>query len=93
MRWDDIMSKTFLEAIVNHKKEEVKLNRRRIPEAVLLKKVRENRSRRSLAGALGVPDKINIIAEIKRASPSKGVLNESLHATKIAQVYEQAGGV
>jgi indole-3-glycerol phosphate synthase len=91
MKWDDSMSKTFLKTIVNHKKQEVELNRRRIPEAALLKNVRENRPRRSLAGALLVPDKINVIAEIKRASPSKGILNEFLHAAEIAREYEQAG--
>ena len=85
------MSKTFLETIVNHKKQEVELNRRRVPEAVLIKNVRENRPKRSLAGALRDPDKINVIAEIKRASPSKGVLNKSLHAAEMAQEYEQAG--
>ena len=36
-------------------------------------------------------DRVNIIAEIKRASPSKGVLCENLDAAGTARVYEKAG--
>lgn len=85
------MSHTFLDAIVGQKKREVATARQKIPKAVLLKKVAGDRPKRSLVRMLSVPGRVNIIAEIKRASPSKGVLCESLHATEIAQVYEQAG--
>ena len=37
------------------------------------------------------PDKINIIAEIKRASPSKGIINDKIDVAQIAQMYERGG--
>lgn len=36
-------------------------------------------------------DQINIIAEIKRASPSKGVINDKIDVSEIAQMYENGG--
>ncbi len=85
------MTNTFLDTIMDHKKHEVAEARRKFPETTLLKNVREDRTRRSLVRALSIPDRIHIIAEIKRASPSRGVLCESLDAAEMAHVYEQAG--
>ena len=36
-------------------------------------------------------NQINIIAEIKRASPSKGVINDKIDVAEIARNYEQSG--
>lgn len=36
-------------------------------------------------------DQINIIAEIKRASPSKGVINDKIDVAEVAQNYETGG--
>jgi indole-3-glycerol phosphate synthase len=36
-------------------------------------------------------DRINVIAEIKRASPSKGVISENLNVEERARTYEDAG--
>ncbi|HLM61803.1 MAG TPA: indole-3-glycerol phosphate synthase TrpC [Pyrinomonadaceae bacterium] len=36
-------------------------------------------------------NQINIIAEIKRASPSKGVINDKIDVTEIARSYEKGG--
>ncbi|MBZ5538248.1 MAG: indole-3-glycerol phosphate synthase TrpC [Acidobacteriia bacterium] len=37
------------------------------------------------------PDSLNIIAEIKKASPSRGVLRENLNAVELARIYEEHG--
>ncbi len=42
-------------------------------------------------GALSSGDKIRVIAEIKRASPSRGKLSEIANAAELASVYEHAG--
>jgi indole-3-glycerol phosphate synthase/phosphoribosylanthranilate isomerase len=47
-------------------------------------------ARRSFAAALGRPG-VNVIAEFKRRSPSRGVIREDLHPVKVAQAYEVAG--
>jgi indole-3-glycerol phosphate synthase / phosphoribosylanthranilate isomerase len=46
--------------------------------------------RRSFAAALARPG-VNVIAEFKRRSPSRGVIREDLHPVKVAQAYEVAG--
>ena len=85
------MTTPFLETIVKHKQAEVAAARDKLPEAVLMKTLCRDRPGRSLIRALGHRDRVNIIAEIKRASPSKGVLCESLDAAETARVYEKSG--
>lgn len=45
---------------------------------------------RGFARALATPG-ISLIAEVKKASPSKGVIREDFHPAEIARGYEQAG--
>lgn len=51
---------------------------------------RENADKYRLRSALQ-KNKINIIAEIKRASPSKGVINDKIDVAEVAQNYEKGG--
>lgn len=44
-----------------------------------------------LRQALQNQDKINIIAEIKRASPSKGIINDKIDVAEMARNYEKGG--
>lgn len=85
------MAKPFLETIVRHKQQEVAAAERKIPKALLMKRIGENMPGRSLIRVLSRPGRVNIIAEIKRASPSKGVLCESLDAAETARIYEESG--
>ncbi len=48
-------------------------------------------ARRSFVAALTRPERVNVIAEFKRRSPSKGALREDLHPVRVAQGYEVAG--
>ena len=45
----------------------------------------------ALRAALGNNDRINVIAEFKRASPSKGVIRKDVEAAEIARRYEMGG--
>jgi len=85
------MAKSFLETIVKHKQQEVAAARRKTPEAALMQRIRQDRPIRSLVRSLSRPRRVNIIAEIKRASPSKGILCDSLDAAETARIYEKSG--
>jgi len=45
----------------------------------------------SFSQSLRIEHGVSIIAEIKRRSPSKGILNENINPTELAKVYESAG--
>ncbi len=47
--------------------------------------------KRSFRDALATKDKLSVIAEVKKASPSKGVISEDFDYLKIAQSYENSG--
>ncbi|PYS52502.1 MAG: indole-3-glycerol phosphate synthase TrpC [Acidobacteria bacterium] len=62
-------------------------------EAVRLQadSVRQNALPNALRAALKNSDRINVIAEFKRASPSKGVIRKDAEAAEIARRYEAGG--
>ncbi len=53
--------------------------------------VRSNARPHALRAALQHRDRVNVIAEFKRASPSKGVIRAGAHPAEIARGYEAAG--
>lgn len=87
------MEKDFLSKIVEHKKKEVAAARQRLPESFLRKRVLASRKRRPFLKKLEKPGKsgVNIIAEIKRASPSKGDIRPDLDPVFYANEYEAGG--
>ncbi len=52
---------------------------------------RDARARRSFAESIAKPERVNIIAEIKHRSPSKGIIREDFIPVSIAESYEKAG--
>ncbi len=83
----------FLSKIVEHKKEEVASRRRQKPLATLSGQTAAHHRRRPFFGRLCRPGPlgVNIIAEIKRASPSKGLLCPDLDPAATAGQYERGG--
>ena len=87
------MLKDILSKIVEDKKEEIITAKQNLPESVLRKKAFAPRKRRPFLKKLEQPGPfgINIIAEIKRASPSKGDIRANLDPAIYANEYEKGG--
>ncbi|MAY21527.1 MAG: indole-3-glycerol phosphate synthase [Flavobacteriaceae bacterium] len=81
---------TILEKITLHKKQEVTLRKQVVPMTQLVKSVHFSRSTHSLSNSLK-QNSFGIIAEHKRKSPSKSVINDTLDLTTIVSGYEKAG--
>ncbi len=82
---------TILDKIVSRKKEEVFLGRKNIPEKELYSLIESVPVRASFYDALASARNIGVIAEIKKASPSAGVMRESFCPETIAREYESGG--
>jgi indole-3-glycerol phosphate synthase len=89
------MSTDFLTQIIKQKGREIAQARKVIPESRLAKLARQRTDFRPFFEPLSRPGDagVNIIAEIKRASPSKGDIHADLDASKTAAEYEQGGAV
>ncbi|XP_039166560.1 indole-3-glycerol phosphate synthase, chloroplastic isoform X4 [Eucalyptus grandis] len=87
--------RNILEEIVWHKEKEV-FRLKEKQDLVVLRKALQNASEtRDFVGALkaahertGLP---GLIAEVKKASPSRGILREDFDPVEIAQAYEKGG--
>jgi len=80
----------FLERIVDSTGKSVAKRKSRVSLADLEKTISNLPSPKNFAAALK-GDSIRLIAEIKRASPSKGLLCRDLDAAALARIYSQSG--
>lgn len=83
----------ILERIAAEKREEVKRQKRKVSEAALVAAAKDV-ARRDFAAAIAgrlARQEIAIIAEIKKASPSAGVIRRVFDPAAIARSYEAAG--
>lgn len=80
----------ILDPILANKREEVAARAARVPLRELEERIAMNRKPRDFRAALR-QDGISLIAEIKRASPSRGDILPGVDAVEIAALYEQAG--
>lgn len=81
---------TILEKIIADKRKEVELRKHLIPINQLQQSVLFDRAKNSLKNRL-TDSPSGIIAEHKRRSPSKAVINQSLNVQDVAKGYENAG--
>jgi indole-3-glycerol phosphate synthase len=88
-----LMPEDMLSRILAWKRDEVEAARQRVSEKTLWAEAKARRSYRSLIRRLEEPGPYgcNIIAEIKRRSPSKGEIRADLDPAEYARDY-QAGG-
>ena len=82
---------TILEEIVAHKRKETEERKRLYPRDLLEKSIHYPAPCVSLKHYLLREDKAGIIAEFKRKSPSKGLINEQAEVEKTSIGYMQGG--
>lgn len=82
---------TILDEIVAAKRKEIAAARARTDEDALRAAVVAAPRPRDFFGALAQPDGVSLIAEVKKASPSAGVIREDFDPVAIAQIYEAHG--
>lgn len=76
--------------IVENKKREVVIKRQKKPLELLLKELPEVSPPRNFRGAISSSPQPVLIAEIKKASPSAGIIREEFNPVEIARIYEQS---
>lgn len=86
------MAKTdILKEIILKKKQKIELAKQNLPEEELKAKIQGMPQTRPFMEAINKPRQISLIAEIKKASPSKGVIRENFNLQEIAAIYKEAG--
>jgi indole-3-glycerol phosphate synthase len=82
---------SMLGKIVASTRERVDQRKREFPIERVLAQAPTPGARRPFAHALRQADRVNVIGEFKRRSPSRGVIRDDLHPVAVAQAYEIAG--
>jgi indole-3-glycerol phosphate synthase len=82
---------TILDEIVAASRAALESTKRSLPLAEVEARAKRQSPPRDFAGALAVGPKPRLIAEAKKASPSKGLLAPSYDAAALARKYESAG--
>ncbi len=84
------MVTTILDKIVEEKVQEVEQSKQRLPVSALKEQLARREARHDFAAALS-GDGVRLIAEVKKASPSKGVLCPDFNPVALAGTCAQGG--
>ena len=81
----------ILDTIIAHTKEKLAGKRRRVPLGDIKALAADAGATRGFGKALSAGTGIRLIAEVKKASPSQGVIREDFDPVGIARTYEESG--
>jgi indole-3-glycerol phosphate synthase/phosphoribosylanthranilate isomerase len=84
-------SQSFLERIVTQTRTDLEHRKRELPLEEVRRLAAAQPRSRNLLSALHEGSKVTLIAEVKRASPSKGMLAPDLDPVELARTYEANG--
>lgn len=79
----------ILTKIITAKRQDVARSKSMLSEADIIKEVSSfDRRVRSFKSAIKGKDKLSLIAEVKQASPSKGIIRKDFNPVEIAKIYQ-----
>jgi indole-3-glycerol phosphate synthase len=81
----------MLDEILQAKRQEVRAAKARVPPEELRARLARHVTERDFAAALRRPGSIALVAELKRKSPSRGMLRERFDPVSLAQTMQEAG--
>lgn len=81
----------ILDDIIAYKKEELAETKRGVSLTEMKRRSADAGTLRGFGNALAAEGGIKLIAEVKKASPSKGVIREDFDPVKIAGTYQESG--
>ncbi len=83
----------ILEEIIDNKRKEVERQKKAVAVEQLREQIKNLPKCRNFHNAATKRNKrgINVIAEVKKASPSAGLIRKDFNAVEIAKIYEQCG--
>ena len=82
---------TILEKIVQAKRQQIAADQTATPLSELESRLADAPPVRDFREPLSTPGKVSLIAEVKRASPSKGIIRQDFDPVAIARDYERGG--
>ena len=84
---------SILDQIIETKREEIALAKTRVPLESLKERIASMERPRNFFRAVTTPGKkpLNLIAEVKKASPSAGIIRQDFDPVAIAQTYAKHG--
>lgn len=81
----------ILDQIIAQKRVEVAARKKSIDQSLLCARLAYLQKTHSLVQSLAAPQSTGIIAEFKRSSPSKGIINSTANPALITEGYQSAG--
>ena len=85
------IKKLILDTIIAHKRKELAAEQKRVPIAKLETEVANLPPARNFLNAITTSGTVKLIAEVKKKSPSKGVIREDFDPVSIAETYVENG--
>ena len=89
--YNDPMAATILDKIVAEKRREIDAAQQRVPASELQAQLADAPPVRDFFAALAAPGPIRLIAEVKKASPSAGLIRADFDPVAIARTYQAHG--
>ena len=81
----------ILDEILAQKRKEVEQAKAELSEGDIITRTAGLSPPRDFKSAIAKPGRINLIAEIKKASPSRGIIREDFDPAGIARIYQDSG--